>query len=224
VGCETTILVGASMRSALVLGGGGVAGIAWEIGVLCALYRNGVDVGAADRIIGTSAGAVVGALVAAGIDLEAAANEQRVDSPGMAATVDPDAAARALEVLSDTGLTPSQRRVRLCAVALSAHTGDEEALVAQYAQLLPIDKWPDRNLLITAVDVNSGRFVLFGRYSGVSLVRAIAASCAVPCVYPAISVAGGRFIDGGVRSKRASDSLTSGYVRICREVVAPGRG
>src|SRR5207302_8121589 len=55
---------------ALVLGGGGVAGVAWELGILLGLHDTGVDVRGADLIIGTSAGSVVGAQIASGTDLE----------------------------------------------------------------------------------------------------------------------------------------------------------
>src|SRR5215469_10945145 len=55
---------------ALVLGGGGVAGVAWELGILTGLHDTGVDVRGADIIIGTSAGSVVGAQIASGTDLE----------------------------------------------------------------------------------------------------------------------------------------------------------
>src|SRR4051812_29393426 len=55
---------------ALVLGGGGVAGIAWEAGIVTGLRQEGIDLGSADRIVGTSAGSVVGALIATGADLE----------------------------------------------------------------------------------------------------------------------------------------------------------
>ena len=55
---------------ALVLGGGGVAGVAWELGILRGLHDTGVDVRGADVIIGTSAGSVVGAQIASGTDLE----------------------------------------------------------------------------------------------------------------------------------------------------------
>src|SRR5260370_22782556 len=55
---------------ALVLGGGGVAGVAWELGILTGLHDTGVDVRGADVIIGTSAGSVVGAQIASGTNLE----------------------------------------------------------------------------------------------------------------------------------------------------------
>ena len=55
--------------SAIVLGGGGVTGIAWEIGVLAGLLAAGTGL-AADAVFGTSAGSFVGAALAAGADIE----------------------------------------------------------------------------------------------------------------------------------------------------------
>ena len=57
-------------RTALVLGGGGITGIAWEIGVLAGLAEAGVDLSGADLVVGTSAGSVVGAQVTCGAALE----------------------------------------------------------------------------------------------------------------------------------------------------------
>jgi NTE family protein len=51
---------------ALVLGGGGEAGVAWEIGLLAGLAQRGVDLRDADVVIGTSAGAIVGTLLLSG--------------------------------------------------------------------------------------------------------------------------------------------------------------
>ena len=58
-------------RRALVLGGGGVAGIAWETGLIAGLAGLGIDLAAADVVIGTSAGSVVGTDIACGQELEA---------------------------------------------------------------------------------------------------------------------------------------------------------
>ncbi|MGH3899114.1 MAG: patatin-like phospholipase family protein, partial [Pseudonocardiaceae bacterium] len=55
---------------ALVLGSGGITGIAWELGMLAGLAEHGVDLCDADLVVGTSAGSVVGALITSGNDLE----------------------------------------------------------------------------------------------------------------------------------------------------------
>src|ERR1700722_16292621 len=54
----------------LVLGGGGVTGIAWAIGLICGLHDEGVDLLKAHRIIGTSAGSTVGAQITSGVPLD----------------------------------------------------------------------------------------------------------------------------------------------------------
>lgn len=56
--------------TALVLGGGGITGIAWEIGILAGVARAGVDLTDAEVVVGTSAGSVVGAQVTNGVSLE----------------------------------------------------------------------------------------------------------------------------------------------------------
>src|SRR3954453_19023747 len=73
-------------RTALVLGGGGITGIAWEIGVLAGLAQAGVDLGSADLVVGTSAGSVVGAQLRGGVDLDAL-SRRRVEPAGAAERV-----------------------------------------------------------------------------------------------------------------------------------------
>ena len=78
--------------------------------------------------------------------------------------------------------------------------------------------WPERRLLITSVNAATGEFVVFDKDSGVSLVEAVAASCAVPLVWPPITINGQPYIDGGVRSV-ANVDLAAGYGRVV--VIAP---
>ena len=66
---------------------------------------------------------------------------------------------------------------------------------------LPSHEWPDRLLEITAIDVETGELVVFYRHSGVGLVDAVAASCAVPGVWPLVTIGDRRFMDGGVGSR-----------------------
>ncbi len=73
------------------------------------------------------------------------------------------------------------------------------------ASRLPVPEWPDRPLLLTAVDTLDGSFVSWGRAAGVPLPVAVAASCAVPWVYPLVSIGGRRYMDGGVRSSTNAD-------------------
>jgi len=202
------------MSKALVLGGGGVAGIAWEVGVIHGLIREGVDLTDADLIVGTSAGSVVGALVAAGADLEQAietqiaaaeaeAEAQRDAAPAPAP--DPAAAAEAFNVLFDPAVEPREGRRRVGELALAARNVPTEDRARKVFERLPIHRWPERDLKITSVNAHTGDFVVWDKDSGVPLVRAVASSCAVPLVFPPVTIGDGRYIDGGVRSPVNAD-------------------
>jgi len=84
----------------------------------------------------------------------------------------------------------------------------ESKRVSIIASRLPSTTWPETKLLITAVDAETGEFRVFDRQSGVALVDAVAASCAAPMVYPAITINGRRYIDGGARSAANADLAT----------------
>ncbi|MEV0897191.1 patatin-like phospholipase family protein [Actinoplanes sp. NPDC049802] len=207
------------MTKALVLGGGGVTGIAWHLGVLCGLRRAGVPLDDADTIIGTSAGSVVGALVAAGTDLEAAvALQEREQQRAQARGRDTGAAMAAMAVLADPSVPPQEARTRVGAFALAASTVDEQAYLDRMAPLLPVREWPARDLRVLVVDTADGRDVLLDAASGVPLIKAISASCAVPGLMPPVTIEGRRYMDGGVRFGAGAD-LAAGAERLV--VLAP---
>jgi NTE family protein len=100
-------------RRALVLGGGGVAGIAWETGLIAGLAGLGIDLAAADVIIGTSAGSVVGADLASGQQLEALYQAQLAPpAPEPAARMGWGVIGRLLWVMS-TSRDPARARARI---------------------------------------------------------------------------------------------------------------
>ncbi len=201
------------MTTALVLGGGGVAGIAWEFGVLAELARGGVDLTGADLVVGTSAGSVVGALVTAGTPLEelCARQEGPTGTSGELA-IEADMGElfeRYLEVFEGDP-APQAVRARIGAMALATPTVDEADRRAVIEARLDSHDWPDRELVVTAVDAVTGEFVPFDRRSGVELVAAVGASCAVPGIWPPVTIDGRRFIDGGIRTT-ANVDLAAGH-------------
>lgn len=192
------------MTSALILGGGGVAGIAWEAGIIDGLRGAGTDLGAADLIVGTSAGSVVGTALRQDADLESFIT-MRAGLPGPRNAPDMDAVMRGFAVLADASLDPDEARRRVGRLALDTPTGPEEAWVAGISSGLPGRGWPAGRLLITAVNTLTGEFAAWDRDSGVPLDRAIASSCAVPCMAPPVTVNGARYMDGGVKSSTNAD-------------------
>jgi NTE family protein len=205
-------------EKALVLGGGGVTGVAWETGLLLGLAEAGLDLTDADVFVGTSAGSVVAAQVTSGLPLnELYAAQVAAASSEIAARMGAAALARFMIAMAWPG-DPQRARARLGRAALRARTVPEAERRAVIAKRLPSHGWPARRLLIPAVEAETGSVVVFDKASGVSLVDAVAASCAVPLVWPPITINGRHYIDGGVRSVTNAD-LAKGCERIV--VIAP---
>lgn len=190
---------------ALVLGGGGVTGIAWELGLLAGLAEAGVHLAAADLLVGTSAGSVVGAQLASETDLPELYGAQLAGPGAEAATRMSRRAMARLGGVIVTSRDGQKARARMGRMALAADTVPEAERREVIAARLPLHTWPEQRLKITAVDAFSGEFAAFDRESGVSLVDAVGASCAVPGVWPPMSVNGRRWIDGGMRSAANAD-------------------
>ncbi len=204
------------MTRALVLGGGGPVGIAWESGLVAGLAQAGVDLGLADFTMGTSAGSFVGARLALGADTKTLADpiiadqipadNERAPSSGAPADL-----SKLIELMGEAqaGLrNPAEVRAEIGAYALSASTMDEDAFIASFGRSfssLPLDKWPKRGFACTAVDAETGAFQLWTKDSGVGVLRAVASSCSVPGIYPPVTLNGRRYIDGGMRSSTNAD-------------------
>ncbi len=209
----------ADLSFALVLGGGGVTGVAWETGVIAGLLAAGVDLTRADLVVGTSAGAVVAAQITSGTPVEDLYQRQLTPATG-------EIAARfgvaTMLRYAAAGLRPGDDRQalrRLGHAARTAETPPEQTRRDVIAGRLPSHEWPAApRLLITAIDTETGEEVVFDRDGGVDLVSAVAASCAVPIVWPTVTIAGRRYMDGGVRSS-ANAHLARGHDRVV--VLAP---
>ncbi|MFI0215430.1 patatin-like phospholipase family protein [Streptomyces lydicus] len=189
---------------ALVLGPGGLLGTAWMAGLAHGLRREGVDLGEAELTVGTSAGAIVAAALSSGQDLERFAAPAPVAGPRP--RPDPRLMGEVFAVLGDPGLEPAEARRRVGRLALdSADPEAEQALLTVRRALIGTDTWPDRRLLITAVDAATGEPVVWDRSSGVPLTQAVAASSAFPGVAPPVTAQGRRYMDGALRSGTNAD-------------------
>lgn len=193
-------------RRALVLAGGGVAGIAWETAVLQGIADESPSTARwlleSDVLIGTSAGSVVAAQIGTDCGLEDLFARQVREA---SAELDPGVSIDDITELFQAALTepfaPLQRKLqRIGALALASETVAEPVRREVIARRLPAHDWPDRELRITAVDVSTGERVVFTRDSGIGLVDAVAASCAVPGAWPPVTLGNRRYMDGGVGS------------------------
>ncbi|MEU2168043.1 patatin-like phospholipase family protein [Micromonospora chersina] len=206
------------MTNALVLAGGGVAGIAWELGVLRGLADADPTLAdrvlAADLIVGTSAGSAVAAQITSGValdDLYAAQLRPETAEVEVDVNMEELFAEYAAVLTGATG--PQDARRRLGGIALAAQTVDPAVRLAAIDARLPVKQWPDRRLLLPAVDAESGDEAIFTRESGVTLRDAVAASCAVPGIWPPVAIGDRRYVDGGVRSMTNAD-LAAGADRV----------
>ncbi len=208
----------ADMSSALVLAGGGVAGIAWELGVLMGITDADAELGASvlasELVVGTSAGSSVGAQITSGTplaDLYAAQLAPR--SAEIPVDIDLEQFVAELQAATAGATSMADVRRRIGAFALAAQTVPEDDRRAVMAARLPNHEWPDRDLRVIAVAAATGERVVFTRECGVGLVDAVAASCAVPGVWPPMTVSGTRYVDGGVWSGANAD-LAAGADRV----------
>ncbi len=194
---------------ALVLGPGGRLGVAWTAGLAAGLRRAGLDLGEADLIVGTSAGAIVGAVLAAGGDpgrLGVLPVRRSPDGPAAPRRPDPAVTGAVFAALDDSGADPAEKRRRVGRIALgTVDAAAEERVVDQRAALIGTDAWPSRRLLIPAVDAESGEPVVWEAASGVPLVRAVAASSAFPGFDPPVAVDGRHHLDGALRAGTNAD-------------------
>jgi NTE family protein len=218
-------------RTALVLGGGGSTGNAWLIGVLAGLFDAGLDVTTADLTIGTSAGATAAAQIAGATPPELLVS---VLAPAPQHRTAPVASDRGrvrpvtdhlerLTKIIDSAEDAADMRRRVGAAALEMDATSDGTWETQWratvASRLPSQSWPERTVLITAVDAQTGEPIVFDRHSGVDLVDAVAASCASSRPY---RIGDSRYIDGGYRSNAENADLAAGCGRVL--VLAPFGG
>jgi NTE family protein len=190
----------------LVLAGGGLAGIAWETGVVRGIADESPETAKAlldaDVLVGTSAGSTVAAQLSSGLSLDTLFDRQITAT---SSELNPNVGIDQITDLFLTAMltpntTQAEKLQKIGAVALSTATVSEAVRRDVIAQRLPSHDWPDRLLRICAIDTATGEVITFDNDSGVGLVDAVAASCAVPGVWPPVTIGDRRYMDGGVGS------------------------
>ncbi len=215
---------------ALVLGGGGATGNAWEIGVLAGFDHAGIRVANdAGVIIGTSAGATTAAQISGNVSLSDL-YEQAVAPAPTSTGRSQQRSAPAIPVstvfdrmrqISANAHSAQDIRAGMGAFALECDPvldADADAWRATVESRFPARSWPEQRLLITAVNAHTGELVAFDRSSGVDIVDAVTASCSLPGGVASREINGERFIDGGAHSAE-NVHLASGYRHVV--VLAP---
>lgn len=218
----------AAPRRTVILGGGGVVGVAWQSGLLAGLRDAGVELASASAVMGTSAGALVGALLATGRDVSdalamLAGIGQKVDFSVMAA-----GAEEFMNASHQVGVAADPRKA-LQAIGSAVLAADTPIGEDDYLGLFDSfagTAWP-AGFQCAAVDTVSGELVVWDQDSGVPLQRAVAASCVVPMLFPAVTVEGARYMDGGIRSHLNATTAPPSDIAVvvsCLPLGLPGDG
>jgi NTE family protein len=195
--------------NALVLGGGGPVGASWMAALVHGLWAEGIPLAECDTVLGTSAGAVVGAwltmrpdavLEVPGRMRERAAWHAGITDLGQGHQ---ELLRRLAEQRADD--VEAARSLAEAAVAAMPPIQADQA-DALWRPALPEGTWPNR-LGVVAVNAEMGTARKWTAQDGIPLAVAVACSTAAPGAAPAVAVAGDVWVDGGVRTNTNADLL-----------------
>lgn len=210
---------GAGADTGLVLGGGGIVFVTWQLAYLHRLHQLGVPVESADIVVGTSAGSLVAAVLTTGhLRRVFAELELLVKVPALVGAMAPASGLaasqqRAVTMFLAAGDAHAATVVAIGHAALAAATPPMTLLPRSLAMLLPSNRWPAGRLQITATDTYSGERLVLTAASGVPLRNAVAASASVPGLFTPQQVGDRRAMDGGVSGSGTHSDLVAGVRR-----------
>lgn len=220
-----------SRPDVLVLGGGGVLGEAWMMGVLAGIEdATGFDLRDCDYYVGTSAGAIVAAHLASGQSPRRPSSfdgDEGSDMPSNGARPVDGLAAAGLAAVRRAGSWAMAAAATFAPMALGLAAPGGAVARALLLRRLPrptstltdlhrsidrLDPGFDGRLRIAAVDRGNGRRVMFGSPGAprTSVADAVAASCTVPWLFAPVTIAGREYVDGGVWSPTNLDAAPAG--------------
>ncbi|GFP77014.1 patatin-like phospholipase family protein [Clostridium fungisolvens] len=186
---------------AVVLGGGGVTGIAWEIGIITALLQEGLNLADADVIIGTSAGSFVGTALASGYDMKKLYDSQFIQNKS---EVNVSVSSEVIKLWTESFIYGKDDKKKIgkmfgdIAKKYPVKVSKEERQAVVESRLTTTI-WPSK-LKVTAVDAETGELHVFDKDSGTTLTNAVSASGAVPGLWPSVTFNDRVWIDGGMVS------------------------
>ena len=211
---------GKGLHLGLSLGGGGVFFVAWQVTYLSELARLGVDLAGAQRVVGTSAGSVVSSVLEAG-SIGRLHNEVKLMAriPALVNKLAPagdlaPSQQRALDLFTAADESSTDTIVAIGRAALAANTPAPSVMERNVGLLLLARSWPSAALHVSCVDTYTGERCIVTRDSGVPIARAVAASSAVPGLFPPQPIGDRRCMDGGVSGSGTQLDLLAGAERV----------
>lgn len=196
---------GAGNKRAIVISGGGLAGLAFGAAYLHGLAQEGVKLHEADVVVGTSAGSILGTEVLAR-DLRRFTGQIKLaaktrlfeyirkdDNPKPTAQ-------HAREMFDNSDNGRHETLLKIGHAALAADAPSQYELFAQITAFVARVRWPSSRLRTTCYDAYTADRYVFSKASGVPLVKALGASSAVPGLMSPVALGGRRLMDGGMAS------------------------
>lgn len=210
---------GAGTRRGLVLGGGGIFFIAWQVSYLNTLARAGVDLTRAERVVGTSAGSMIAAIyTSGGLGRFARTVELLSHAPGLVSALAPagnlkPSQNRALDLFrtADNAEPPTVQAIGRAALAAAAAPAANMRRTATL--MIGRRRWPAASLRITTVDAYSGERLVIDHRAGVPIPVAAAASGTVPGLFAPQLIHDRYCMDGGVSGSGIHTDLVAGTKR-----------
>lgn len=210
---------GAGARRGLVLGGGGIFFIAWQVAYLRELESRGVDLAAADVVVGTSAGSLVSAILTGG-KLRRFAGElsllskvpKVVEALAPAGNLAPSQD-HALQLFQQAGDNQPATIKAIGYAALAAHAAPAAKMRRSVSAAVRMTKWPAASLHIATVDTYTGERLIIDRSAGVPVAAASAASSAVPGLFSPQPILDRKCMDGGVSGSGIHSDVVCGASR-----------
>jgi NTE family protein len=211
---------GSGVQRGLCLGGGGLFFVAWQTAYLNSLANHGVQLGNADRVVGTSAGSIVSAAVTGGKVKRLHSEVSMLSKvPALVSAMAPagelhPSQNRALELfIKATDGDPATVQA-IGHAALAAITPKADVTRRNIALVVGAGRWTSDALQITCVDAYTGERCVVTKHSRTPVARAVAASSAVPGIFAPQPIADRRCMDGGVSGTGVHLDLLAGAKRV----------
>lgn len=211
---------GDGLRLGVSLGGGGIFFVAWQVSYLHELAERGIGLAGADRIVGTSAGSVVASLLEAGhLGRFRRTLSVLAKVPWLIGALVPSgdlhpSQRRAVDLFSAAPDAEPETIRAIGHASLAARTPAASAMARNVGLILASRRWPSPELHLTCVDTFTGERCVVTSAARVGTARAVAASSAVPGLFPPQPVGDRRCMDGGVSGTGTHLDLLAGSRRV----------
>jgi NTE family protein len=194
---------GQGLDRTISFGGGGVFFVAWQVGYIKGLAEASIQLNGAERVVGTSAGSIVAALFSAK-KISGFYEELHLLSkvPQLVLALAPAASLKpsqlhAVELFTQATTADIDVVREIGRAALAAQAPEQDVMRRNILLVARMRHWPSKILHTSTVDTYTGERCIVSSDSEISIPAALAASSAIPGVFPPQQLADRKCMDGG---------------------------